>query len=91
MQEQSAAEEPGFRIGGPSAGTPAKSGLEVVHLLHGLGPPPELEHGSSGVVPHPGAGGRQAGPGGFAAAAKAEHSTEADLLRRLLLSRGGGH
>jgi hypothetical protein len=84
----------GFRIGGAAAGTLAKSGLEVVHLVHGLGPPRELEDGSAGVAAHPsgssgGGDGSKAG-GRFAAAARAEHHTEAGLFRRLLLSRGGG-
>ena len=48
----------------------------------GLGPPAQLEDGSAGVAPHPG------GQGAFAAAAKAEHTSEADLFRRMLLGRG---
>ena len=52
-------------------------------MLHGLGPPAQLEDGSAGVAPHP--------TSGFAAAAKAEHSSEADLFKRLLLSRGAPH
>jgi YLP motif-containing protein 1 len=87
--DQAAEEEPAFRIGGAAAGAPAKAGLEVVHLLHGLGPPAELEDGTPGVAPHPGST-PQRGRGGFAAAARAEHQTEADLFRRLLLSRTGG-
>lgn len=76
--------ERGFRIAGGA--TTAKAGLETVHLVHGLGPPQRLQDGSAGVAPHPaGSGG-----GGFAAAARAEHHGEADLFRRLLLSRGGG-
>lgn len=75
--------ERGFRIAGGA--TTAKAGLETVHLVHGLGPPERLEDGSAGVAPHP------TGPGGgFAAAARAEHHGEADLFRRLLLSRGSG-
>lgn len=74
-------EEQGFRIGG--GGERAKAGLEVVHVLHGLGPPAQLEDGSAGVAPHPSAN--------FAAAAKAEHTSEADLFKRLLLSRGSPH
>ena len=85
--EAEAEEEQGFRIGGSTAGTPAKAGLEVVHVLHGLGPPSELEDGGAGVAPHPGGGGPRA-QGGFVAAARAEHQTEAGLFRRLLLSRG---
>jgi hypothetical protein len=88
LQEQAdggGEEEGGFRIAG--GGASAKGGLELVHLVHGLGPPAELDDGSSGVAPQPGGGARAAG--GFAAAARAEHTTEADLFRRLLLSRGG--
>lgn len=55
----------------------------MVHVLHGLGPPAQLDDGSAGVAPHP--------TGTFAAAAKAEHSSEADMFKRLLLSRGGPH
>lgn len=69
----------GFRIGG--GGESAKGGLEFVHVLLGLGPPATLDDGSEGVAPHP--------SGGFAAAARAEHTSEADLFRQLLLSRGG--
>lgn len=87
LQEQSGEEEAeaeqGFRIGG-GATTTAKGGLEQVHLVHGLGPPAQLEDGTAGVAPHPGMGGS-----GFAAAARAEHHSEADLFKRLLLSRGG--
>jgi hypothetical protein len=86
MQDGSQAgeeEEPGFRIAGGS--TTAKAGLEVVHLLHGLGPPAQLDDGTPGVAPHPGGGGS-----GFAAATRAEHQGEAGLFRRLLLSRDAG-
>lgn len=84
MQERGAGddEEAGFRIGG--GGERAKGGLEVVHVLQGLGPPAHLDDGSAGVAPHPGA----PQPPGFAAAAKAEHNREADAFKRLLLSRG---
>ena len=73
-------QEQGFRIAG--RGTPGKSGLEEIFLLHGLGPPPA----AAAAAAESGGGGR----GGFAAAAAAEHETEAGLFRRLLLSRGGG-
>lgn len=86
-EEEAQEAEPGFRIAGGKTGTTAKSGLEVVHVLHGLGPPSQLEDGSAGVAPHPGS--KQQGADKFAAAARAEHHTEADAFRHLLLSRGG--
>ena len=66
----------------PPPQTPTPSGLEVVHLVHGLGPPAQLEDVTPGVAAHPGA------PPGFAAAARAEHAGEASLFRRMLLGRG---
>lgn len=62
---------------------PSTLPAQVVHVLHGLGPPALLEDGTPGVMPHPGAA-----PASFAAAAKAEHVTEAGAFRKLLLSRG---
>jgi hypothetical protein len=72
-------EQQGFRIGGATAGTRAKRGLELVHLVEGLGPGKDDDGGGPG----------HGKSGGFAAAARAEHATEATLFRRLLLSRGG--